>query len=213
MKVNCMKKILVMLAAAAVLAGCGGKKSEGDNASIPVEDMQWKKTDPYEMDFRPFKMISKDWMALAVGSGDRMNSMTVSWGILGELWSRPVFTVFVRSSRYTKKLMDENKYFTVSAFPQTAKNRESLVHIGGHSKKDDPDKTANAGLEVEYSELGNPLFRQSDLAFECRILYREELKEELLPPEIRKIYAEGDPAMHTMYIGEIVNVYVKEQEQ
>ena len=81
------------------------------------------------------------------------------------------------------------------------------------SNADLDDKTANAGLEVEYSELGNPLFRQSDLAFECRILYREELKEELLPPEIRKIYAEGDPAMHTMYIGEIVNVYVKEQEQ
>lgn len=195
------------------LAGCRGKKEDAKDVSIPVEQMEWVKIDPYTMDFQPFRMISKDWLALAVGKGDKMNSMTISWGTLGELWNKPVFIVYVRSSRYTKALMDSNKYFTVSAFPESRKNKEALVYIGSNSMKDDPKKTETAGLTVEYSELGNPLFSQSDLAFECKILYKEELKEDLMTPEIRKVYSEGDPSMHTMYIGEIVNVFSKEQEQ
>lgn len=195
------------------LTACRGKKEDVKDVEIPVEQMEWIKTDPYTMDLRPFGMISKDWMALAVGKRDKMNSMTISWGTLGELWNKPVFIVFVRSSRYTKALMDKNKYFTVSAFPESAKNKEALVYIGSNSMKDDPKKTENAGLTVEYSELGNPLFTQSDLAFECKVLYKEELKEDLMPAEIRKVYTEGDPSMHTMYIGEIVNVFSKGQEQ
>ena len=206
-----MRRIMFIAAAVLCLASCRGKKEE--TARVPVENMEWKKIDPYKMEFRPFGTISKDWMALAVGREDKMNSMTVSWGTLGELWNRPVFIVYVRSSRETKKLMDENKYFTVSSFPDEPKYRQMLVHIGTHSKKEDARKTETAGLTVEYSELGNPLFRQAGMAFECKTIYKEELKEELLPADVKKFYAEGDTSMHTMYIGEIVNVFVKEQER
>ena len=59
-----------------------------------------------------------DWMALAVENKDDMNAMTISWGEIGELWERPVVTVYVSSSRYTHSFMERNEYFTVTSFPR-----------------------------------------------------------------------------------------------
>ena len=71
----------------------------------------------------------------------------------------------------------------------------------------EPDKVANAGLTVEFSPLGNPLFAEGRLALECRILYKEEFKRDLLPADIRPMYDEM--GLHTFYIGEIVACYRK----
>lgn len=60
-----------------------------------------------------------DWMDLAVGNKDDMNAMTISWGEIGELWERPVVTVYVSSRRYTHSFMERNEYFTVTAFPRS----------------------------------------------------------------------------------------------
>ena len=62
-------------------------------------------------------------------------------------------------------------------------------------------------MTAELSELGNPLFKEADLALECRIIYREEFKRDLLPEDVRPMYEEM--GLHTFYIGEIVNVYKK----
>lgn len=107
-------------------------------------------------------------MVLAVGKKDDMNAMTVSWGEMGELWGLPVITVFVSTSRYTHSFMERNNYFTVTAFPE--RMRSALLYIGTHSGKDD-DKLKAAGLTPEYTELGNPIFKEANLAIECRIIY------------------------------------------
>lgn len=196
-----MKKILLIALLVAAVS-CKGKKSE--NAS--VADMKWEKIEVEDLQMRPVAAFDKDWMALAVGNSSRFNAMTISWGTIGELWNKPVVIVYVSSDRATKKLMDENKYFTVSAFPSSAK--ESLVYIGSHSMKDEPDKVAAAGLTAEFSPLGNPMFKEACLTIECRKIYAEPFKEELLPDDVRPRYEKM--GMHTAYIGEIVNVWEKE---
>ncbi len=201
-----MKKIIMFAAAIFMLAGCGNKKNE-QSAAIPFEDMNWVKVEPEEIDFNPFVTIGKDWMALAMGNKDAMNSMTISWGQAGVLWSKPVFTVYVSSDRHSKKLMDGSKYFTVMAFPDTRKNKAALTYIGSHSQADEPDKTANAGLTVEFTELGNPILKEAELAFECKIIYKEEIKRNLLPDDVKPRYEQM--GLHTMYVGEIVNVFQK----
>lgn len=190
----------------AVLCSCGSGKKE--NNTMEKENWKWEKVNPTDLDFNPFQTIGVDWMALAMGGEKSMNSMTISWGTAGELWNKQVFTVFVSSDRYSKRLMDESKYFTVMAFPKSRKIKESLVYIGSRSQRDEPDKTVNAGFTVEYTELGNPIFKEANLVFECRIIYKEEFKMELLQPEVRRMYE--DMGLHTMYIGEIVNVFVKQ---
>ena len=65
-----------------------------------------------------FTKFDKQWALLTAGNKDSFNTMTVSWGGLGTLWSRPVATVYVRTSRYTHEFMDREDYFTISFFPE-----------------------------------------------------------------------------------------------
>jgi flavin reductase (DIM6/NTAB) family NADH-FMN oxidoreductase RutF len=44
----------------------------------------------------------------------KVNTMTIGWGTLGIEWGRPVFILFVRESRYTKQMLDENSEFTIN---------------------------------------------------------------------------------------------------
>jgi flavin reductase (DIM6/NTAB) family NADH-FMN oxidoreductase RutF len=53
------------------------------------------------------EVFYKDWMVLAVSKECDFNAMTISWGQMGELWNKPVVTVYVRDSRYTKKFIDK----------------------------------------------------------------------------------------------------------
>ena len=207
---NMLKRMLFCSIALLGLVSCGGKKTD-EGGETPMQEAAWVQLAPEELDFNPFQTIGKDWMALAMGKGEKLNSMTISWGSAGVLWNKPVFTVFVSRDRYSKGLMDESRYFTVMAFPQNSHNHDGLLYIGSHSGRDEADKTAAAGFHVEYSELGNPLFKEADLAFECRIIYKEEFKKELMPQNVREMYS--NMGLHTMYVGEIVNVFTRTPQE
>ena len=43
---------------------------------------------------------------LGVGDKEHFNAMTIGWGALGTMWSKPCCTVYVRHSRYTHELLD-----------------------------------------------------------------------------------------------------------
>lgn len=166
---------------------------------------QWKAISPMDIK-NSVELFSKDWMALAVGHRGNMNAMTIAWGALGELWGRHVVTVYVSRDRYTYSFMERNQYFTVTAFPEEM--RSALQYIGTHSGRDDHDKIAEAGLTPEFTRLGNPIFEEGNLAIECRIIYKEPFKMELIDSIPRHFYDKGT-GIHTMYIGEIVNVWKK----
>ena len=173
-----------------------------------MTDNVWTAIKPEQISSNPYSLFARDWMALGVGTKKNFNSMTIAWGTMGQLWNKPVVIVFVSKDRYSKSLMDSNKYFTVTGFPQTSACKDALVYIGSHSQRDEPDKTANAGLTVEFTELGNPIFSEGNLAIECRKIYSDEFEADKVPVEIMEnMYSEM--GLHTMYIGEIVNVWEK----
>ena len=43
------------------------------------------------------------------------------------------------------------------------------------------DKVAGAGLTVEFTELGNPIYADADLAIECKKLYGQQFDASLMP--------------------------------
>ena len=45
-----------------------------------------KRISPCEIKENAVKLISQDWGLLSAGNKDAWNTMTVSWGMLGELW-------------------------------------------------------------------------------------------------------------------------------
>ncbi|MDY2589227.1 MAG: flavin reductase family protein, partial [Agathobacter sp.] len=54
----------------------------------------------------------KEGVLLTAKADDQVNSMTISWGMLGIEWGRPVFVTFLREHRFTKELIDKNGEFT-----------------------------------------------------------------------------------------------------
>ena len=180
--------------------------SQAQTSATEMEAAGWKKIAPSEIVANPIAKIGSEWMALASGRKGDMNAMTVSWGSWGMLWNRPVVTVYVSSSRHTHSFMERNDYFTLTGFPAECKS--ALAYIGSHSGRDG-NKTEAAGLTAEFTPLGNPIFREADLAIECKIIYREVLDRRQVPEQMKGLYERGT-GMHSMYIGEIVNVWVKE---
>lgn len=171
----------------------------------------WKRVEPRDLEVKPINLIANDWMALAMGKDEKkMNSMTIAWGSIGNLWNKPIVIVYVSSSRYSKHLMDENEYFTVTAFPDNEQSRKALQYIGTHSQRNEPDKTRRAGLTTEWTPTGNPIFKEANLAIECKKIYADEFKRELMPADVSRMYEGGRMGVHTFYIGEIINIWTKQ---
>jgi len=166
-----------------------------------MEERKWKAIEPTEVK-NTIELFDEGWMALAAGNEKKFNAMTVSWGQMGELWGKRIVTVYVRDSRYTKEFMDSNEHFTLSAFPVAYK--KALGYIGSHSGRDG-EKYTPVDLHPEFTALGNPTFKEACLCIECKTIYKYRINNvDDLDESIRKWYEDGD--MHTVYVGEIVNV-------
>lgn len=208
-----MKKTLALLVALLTLTtACTQQQSTPTNTEEPEATAQtqrqksWTSITPKQIEGNFIQMVGDEWFELAAGHEGDMNLMTIAWGSIGELWGKPVITVYVSTSRYTYQFMEKNDYFTITHFP--ASMREQLQYLGSVSGRDE-DKVKGADLTVEFTELGNPIFAEADLAIECRKLYAEPFKAELMPVEQRQWYAERNLGFHVAYYGEIVNVWTK----
>ena len=52
----------------------------------------------------------KTGVLLTTKADGKVNSMTISWGTLGIEWGKPIFTVFIRENRFTKKQLEKNPW-------------------------------------------------------------------------------------------------------
>lgn len=191
---------------ALLLTACGNKANESKTEAKTTNSDQWQEIKPQNIDVNAVKLFANDWMLLSAGKDTSMNMMTIAWGALGELWGKPIVTVYVSTDRYTYKFLEDNEYFTVTAFPEQF--RDKLQYIGSVSGRDE-DKVKGSGLTPEFTKLGNPIYKEANLAIECKKIYAEQLKKELMPLEQRQWYDEKKLGVHMMYIGEIVNVWKK----
>lgn len=143
---------------------------------------------------------------LTVNDGEELNTMTIGWGSVGIIWGKPMFTVLVRHSRYTHKLIENTDQFTVSV-PLHGQLKKETDYCGSHSGRN-VNKFDELGLEIiEGKELETPFIKNSDIHYECKIVYKQDMKPDLLFDEdIRnKYYSQGD--YHTVYYGKIIGTY------
>ena len=148
-----------------------------------------------------FSQFNDKWALLTAGTEKSFNTMTVSWGGLGTIWSKPVATVYVRISRYTHEFMDSSDYFTVSFYPKEYK--KTLGVLGSKSGRD-MDKMHESGLTpVKAGDCVT--FKEAEKTLVCKKLFKQRVELENIPEEIvRQNYPNGDP--HDMYIGEVVAI-------
>lgn len=148
-----------------------------------------------------FKLFDHDWALLTAGSLEHYNTMTIAWGGLGTLWSKPVATVYVKPVRYTHEFMESNDFFTVSFYPE--EYRKALGLLGTLSGRDG-DKVAQAGLTPKA--FGSAVtFQEAKATLLCKKIYRQELDLSAIPDDAVKRYYETE-APHTMYIGEVLEI-------
>lgn len=150
----------------------------------------------------PFEIFDKEWALLTVGDGEAFNTMTISWGGLGTLWSKPVATVYVKPIRYTHGFMERNDYFTLSFFSENY--RKALALLGSVSGRD-RDKVKESGLTPKPVPHGIS-FKEANRTILCKKIYRQEIDLRAVPAFALERYYKEEPP-HTLYIGEVVEIY------
>lgn len=194
-----MKRFLYIFIALAALVSCGQGTSQTDM-------IQTREILPTEIKENPVELFDRKWALVTVGVPGDVNTMTISWGSLGELWNKPVVTVYVSSSRYTHAFMERNSHFTVAFFPEV--QRGALQYLGSHSGRDG-DKIAASGLTLEWLESGLPSFKEADMVIECRKIYGAPFNPEGFGDVPAQAYASGRYGIHSEYIGEIEHIWVR----
>ena len=153
--------------------------------------------------------LMRDGGLFLVSAGDhgRPNAMTIGWGLVGTIWRKPFFTVAVRLSRHTHRLMEESDAFTVCL---PAEGMRGALDICGTRSGRDMDKFKELGLTAEKGFLVDaPYIAECPVHYECRVAYKTELRPGQLIEELEKdAYPGGN--YHVIYFGQIMGVYADE---
>ncbi len=143
------------------------------------------------------------WFLLTSGDYKKgqYNTMTISWGSIGMIWSKPFVQVVVRPTRHTYGFIQTFPDFTLCAFDE--KHREAMRLLGTKSGRDF-DKIASSKLTLIASKkVAAPAFAEANLVIECKKVYQSPFNPvHFIDPEIEKCYSESD--YHTCYYGEIL---------
>lgn len=141
---------------------------------------------------------------LLLSSGKSGNPMTIGWGTIGVIWHKSIFTVLVRPSRYSFKLIEELPEFIVNV---PTENMKKEVAICGVKSGRDIDKIKECNFTLGKSELVSvPYIKECPIHYECKIVNKNDIiNSELDNAIINRYYKTGD--FHSVYFGEILGVY------
>lgn len=154
------------------------------------------------------QLIGNDWMLITAGAKEHFNTMTASWGGMGMLWNKPVMFIFIRPQRYTYEFVEREETFTCSFFDE--KHRSKLSFCGTYSGRD-CNKIEEVSLTPFFKEKSIG-FTEARIIIECRKIYFQDINpENFILPTIQKHYPDND--YHRMFIGEIISVRIKNEDQ
>lgn len=145
------------------------------------------------------------WCLITAGTKEGYNTMTASWGAMGQLWGKAVSFIFIRPQRYTKEFVDKNDIFTLSFFPEEYK--KALAFCGKYSGRD-YDKAKETGLTpIEID--GSMSFEESNIIIVCKKIAQQGIDPKGFIDSSIDSASYPDKDYHTMYVGEIIACYKK----
>lgn len=160
----------------------------------------------------------KTGVLLTTKAGDRVNSMTTSWGTLGIEWCKQIFMIFVRENRFTRHQLDKTPEFTIN-IPHGDFDKKILGFCGSKSGGS-VDKIKELGLTLEAPDaISVPAIKELPLTLECQVIYQQKQDELAISDEYRKTFYPQDVDgsfsganrdFHIAYYGEIVRAYIIE---
>lgn len=151
--------------------------------------------------------LHKQGAFLTAKYGDTVNTMTVSWGSIGYVWNKPIFTVYVRKERFTHSIIEKSKEFTISV-PFGNSMKEALTICGTKSGRD-TDKKKESKIEfIGGKTIDTPVVDNCNMYYECKVVYSQDMNPVNLDEYIKKNSYKAED-YHTIYYGEIVDIYAK----
>lgn len=151
--------------------------------------------------------VSQGLLLTSLNPAGQPNTMTIGWGTVGIVWSRPMFVALVRPSRYTYECIEATGDFTVNVpYPDMA----DVVEFCGTKSGRDCDKFAECDLTaVDSTTVKSPCIDQCGLVYECQVVQSTDVVPENFAPEIiREFYPGGD--FHRVYFGHILRAVADE---
>lgn len=151
-------------------------------------------------------LLKNQWGLVTAGNEKGFNTMTVSWGAVGELWAMDMATIYIRPQRHTVNYLENNDYFTLSFYD--AEYHSALAFCGSKSGKD-VDKVSETGLTPDFVD-SVPYFEEAKLVLVCRKVAKGEFTPQQISDKtiIDKQYPNND--FHYIYYGAIEKVLIKE---
>ena len=113
----------------------------------------FKEIKPIEIPGNPIHLIGQEWMLITAGVSDHFNTMTASWGGLGELWFKPVCFCFVRPHRYTYEFMEQYEIFTLSFFSDAFKSQLNFCGSRSGRETDKVKECAQLFKEAAFCHI------------------------------------------------------------
>lgn len=181
-----------------------GQSASSKEDMLPASIEGYKQIAPDKIPGNIIKLLG-DWTLITSGTADQTNVMTASWGGLGTFWDKPVSFCFLNPTRYSVQTMDKGDTYTISFYTEAYK--EALKYCGPVSGKT-TDKIKGSGLTPIKTPSGATAFAEAWMIFECKKIVAQPISpssvvDKSLPNEWSK------DGYHKMYIGEILNVWVK----
>ena len=165
-----------------------------------------KQIDPNELNVDIVNLWANRWLLLTAGTLEDCNMMTVAWGSIGCMWSKPFVQIVVRPQRHTYQFTENSDTFTLCAFPPEFK--DDLMTMGTLSGRDG-DKLEKTGLTLRESvNVDAPAYNEASLILECRKIYFQDFDPGgFIDSSIQDNYSAGD--YHRAYFGEILTALVE----
>ena len=164
-----------------------------------------KKIDIKDLQGNAVSMFDDKWCLITAGTKESYNTMTASWGAMGELWNKDVCFIFIRPQRYTLEFTEREDYFTLSFFGDEYK--KALAFCGRKSGRE-CDKAKETGLTPMEID-GSMSFEESETVIVCKKLFYQDIDPEGFVDKTVDGVCYPEKDYHRMYVGEVVSCYNK----
>ena len=166
---------------------------------------------PEEINDNVFILVGEVFPVVTVGDKEKYNSMTASGGGMGLLFKKPTTMLLFPSNRYTLELIENEKKYTLSYFPDEYK--EQVLFLGSKSGRVS-EKMKEVKLTAISTPSGNMSFEEARLIVECKLtqITTPSFPDDFYSQEAIDYMSEPykDIGEHRKYVfGEITAVWVK----
>ena len=149
----------------------------------------------------PFNLFQETAVAVAKGK-ERSNAITIGWGALGTLFSKPCCTIYINKKRYSKIIFDEADTFSVCFFNN--KYQDDINNYYGKVSGKDTDKMKDGPFTVNYID-NVPYFLEAEYIIICKMMAKSDFDvNKIYIERIKKWYMED--GVHTIYHGEVIKI-------